>query len=99
MAVASHFPFRTQYEHGHVGGDTEPGYSYEEKPDPPLSAQDDLVESDVELDNANVVEPDNDPTQKMGDPSVEVTEQNMNAAQLAKSKAVDAISTQKCTRR
>ncbi|KOM26093.1 hypothetical protein LR48_Vigan230s000400 [Vigna angularis] len=78
---------------------TEPGYSYEEKPDPPLSAQDDLVESDVELDNANVVEPDNDPTQKMGDPSVEVTEQNMNAAQLAKSKAVDAISTQKCTRR
>lgn len=28
----------------------------------------------------------------MGDPSVEVTEENMNAAQLAKSKAVDAIS-------
>ncbi|BAT72613.1 TPR repeat-containing thioredoxin TDX HSP70-interacting protein [Vigna angularis] len=71
---------------------TEPGDSYEEKPDPPLSAQDDLVESDIELDNADVVEPDNDPPQKMGDPSVEVTEENMNAAQLAKSKAVDAIS-------
>ncbi|XP_047176776.1 TPR repeat-containing thioredoxin TDX isoform X2 [Vigna umbellata] len=71
---------------------TEPGDSYEEKPDPPLSTQDDLVESDIELDNADVVEPDNDPPQKMGDPSVEVTEENMNAAQLAKSKAVDAIS-------
>jgi len=28
----------------------------------------------------------------MGDPSVEVTEEQMDAAQLAKSKAVDAIS-------
>ncbi|XP_027919509.1 TPR repeat-containing thioredoxin TDX isoform X1 [Vigna unguiculata] len=71
---------------------TEPGDFYETKPDPPLSAQDDLVESDIELDNADVVEPDNDPPQKMGDPSVEVTEENRNAAQLAKSKAVDAIS-------
>ncbi|KOM43176.1 hypothetical protein LR48_Vigan05g078000 [Vigna angularis] len=78
---------------------TEPSDSYEEKPDPPLFAQDDLVESDIELDNADVVEPDNDPPQKMGDPSVEVTEENMNVAQLAKSKAVDAISTRKCTRR
>ncbi|QCD85459.1 suppressor of tumorigenicity protein 13 [Vigna unguiculata] len=62
---------------------TEPGDFYETKPDPPLSAQDDLVESDIELDNADVVEPDNDPPQKMGDPSVEVTEENRNAAQLA----------------
>lgn len=43
----------------------EPGDSYEEKPDPPLSAQDDLAESDIELDNADVVEPDNDPPQKV----------------------------------
>ncbi|XP_027919510.1 TPR repeat-containing thioredoxin TDX isoform X2 [Vigna unguiculata] len=71
---------------------TQNGDFYETKPDPPLSAQDDLVESDIELDNADVVEPDNDPPQKMGDPSVEVTEENRNAAQLAKSKAVDAIS-------
>ncbi|WVZ25751.1 hypothetical protein V8G54_004295 [Vigna mungo] len=68
---------------------TEPGDSYEEKPDPPLSAQDDLVESDIELDNADVVEPDNDPPQKMGDPSVEVTEENMNAAQLANTGPTD----------
>ncbi|KAL9330362.1 hypothetical protein ACSQ67_005365 [Phaseolus vulgaris] len=71
---------------------TEPGDFDEKKPEPALSAQDDLVESDVELDNADVVEPDNDPPQKMGDPSVEVTEEQMDAAQLAKSKAVDAIS-------
>ncbi|KAK8472912.1 hypothetical protein PHAVU_002G331300 [Phaseolus vulgaris] len=71
---------------------TEPGDFDEKKPEPPSSAQDDLVESDVELDNADVVEPDNDPPQKMGDPSVEVTEEQMDAAQLAKSKAVDAIS-------
>ncbi|XP_068471455.1 TPR repeat-containing thioredoxin TDX isoform X1 [Phaseolus vulgaris] len=70
----------------------EPGDFDEKKPEPPSSAQDDLVESDVELDNADVVEPDNDPPQKMGDPSVEVTEEQMDAAQLAKSKAVDAIS-------
>jgi len=43
----------------------EPGDFYETKPDPPLSAQDDLVESDIELDNADVVEPDNDPPQKV----------------------------------
>lgn len=83
----------------------------------------DIVESDVELDNTDVVEPDNEPPQKvggwkqlmarkltglyiasilnkysrvvllqMGDPSIEVTEQNMDAAQISKSKAVDAIS-------
>jgi len=43
----------------------EPGDFDEKKPDPPLSAQDDLVESDIELDDADVVEPDNDPPQKV----------------------------------
>jgi len=43
----------------------EPGDFDEKKPEPPSSAQDDLVESDVELDNADVVEPDNDPPQKV----------------------------------
>ncbi|GFP88461.1 tpr repeat-containing thioredoxin tdx [Phtheirospermum japonicum] len=52
----------------------------------------DIVESDVELDNSDVVEPDNDPPQKMGDPSVEVTEQNQEVAQLLKTGAMDAIS-------
>ncbi|XP_059641560.1 TPR repeat-containing thioredoxin TDX isoform X2 [Cornus florida] len=51
----------------------------------------DIVESDVELDNTDVIKPDNDPPQKMGDPSIEVTEENWDAAQILKSKALDAI--------
>ncbi|KAL3002430.1 hypothetical protein AAZX31_08G054100 [Glycine max] len=74
---------------------TEPG-DFDDKSDPPLSAQNDIVESDIELDNADVVEPDNDPPQKMGDPSAEITEEQRDAAQLAKSKAVDAMSQGKC---
>lgn len=95
-----------------------------------LPGEDDaIVESDIELDNTDVVEPDNDPPQKvnvwtyclwyrhykvshnllferksclkawifviqlqMGDPSVEVTEEKRDAAQEAKSKAIDAMS-------
>ncbi|KAL6178254.1 hypothetical protein ACLB2K_049773 [Fragaria x ananassa] len=53
---------------------------------------DDIVESDIELDDADVVEPDNDSTQQMGDPSVEVTEEMQDAAQLAKLRAMDAVS-------
>ncbi|XP_050376395.1 TPR repeat-containing thioredoxin TDX isoform X1 [Argentina anserina] len=55
-------------------------------------SDDDIVESDIELDDADVVEPDNDPPQQMGDPSVEVTEEMQDAAQLAKSRAMDAVS-------
>ncbi|XP_062118054.1 TPR repeat-containing thioredoxin TDX [Humulus lupulus] len=51
-----------------------------------------IVESDVELDDSDVVEPDNEPPQKMGDPSVEVTEEMQDEAQAAKSKAMNAIS-------
>ncbi|KAM6592402.1 hypothetical protein CsatA_000105 [Cannabis sativa] len=51
-----------------------------------------IVESDVELDDSDVVEPDNEPPQKMGDLSVEVTEEMQDAAQDAKSKAMNAIS-------
>lgn len=58
-----------------------------------LPGEDDaIVESDIELDNTDVVESDNDPPQKMGDPSVEVTEEKRDAAQEAKSKAIDAMS-------
>ncbi|XP_075661954.1 TPR repeat-containing thioredoxin TDX [Castanea sativa] len=53
---------------------------------------DELVESDIELDVTDVVEPDNDPPQKMGNPSIEVTEENREAAQIEKSKAMDAFS-------
>ncbi|PKU68669.1 TPR repeat-containing thioredoxin TDX [Dendrobium catenatum] len=53
--------------------------------------EDEIVESDIELEG-EVVEPDDDSPQKMGDPSVEVTEENRDAAQMSKAKAVDAIS-------
>ncbi|KAK9265873.1 hypothetical protein L1049_001747 [Liquidambar formosana] len=54
--------------------------------------EDDIVESDIDLDDTDVVEPDNDPPQKMGDLSIEVTEENRDAAQISKLKAMDAIS-------
>ncbi|XP_038686869.1 TPR repeat-containing thioredoxin TDX isoform X2 [Tripterygium wilfordii] len=61
---------------------------------PNLSSEneDELVESDIELDDSDVVKPDNDPPQKMGNPSVEVTEEMRDAAQIQKLKAMDAIS-------
>ncbi|KAH7436317.1 hypothetical protein KP509_05G013500 [Ceratopteris richardii] len=48
-------------------------------------------ESEVELDNSDVVEPDNEPPQKMGDPSLEVTEEMRDNAQIAKGKAMEAM--------
>ncbi|MEI4393821.1 hypothetical protein V9102_09405, partial [Streptococcus anginosus] len=51
----------------------------------------DIVESDIELEG-ETVEPDNEPPQKMGDPSVEVTDESRDAAQMAKGKAMEAIS-------
>ncbi|CAI0541288.1 unnamed protein product [Linum tenue] len=53
--------------------------------------EDEIIESDVELEG-ETVEPDNDPPQKMGDSSVEVTEENRDASQEAKAKAMEAIS-------
>jgi suppressor of tumorigenicity protein 13 len=61
----------------------QPVYEEEEEPE--------IVESDVELEG-DVVEPDNDPPQKMGDSSVEVTEENRDASQESKGKAMEAIS-------
>ncbi|KAG8378676.1 hypothetical protein BUALT_Bualt07G0010100 [Buddleja alternifolia] len=51
----------------------------------------DIVESEVEFDNSDVVEPDYDLPEKTGDTSVEVTEENREAAEVSKSKAMDAI--------
>ncbi|KAL0417296.1 UNVERIFIED_CONTAM: TPR repeat-containing thioredoxin TDX [Sesamum latifolium] len=51
----------------------------------------DIVESDVELDNSDVVEPDYDFPEEMGDPIVVVTEEDQEGAQLSKSQAMDAI--------
>ncbi|GAA0176084.1 hypothetical protein LIER_29141 [Lithospermum erythrorhizon] len=52
----------------------------------------DIIESDVELDDTDVVEPDNDQPQQMGDSSIEVTEESQDSAQNLKSKAMHAIS-------
>ncbi|KAJ6833790.1 FAM10 family protein [Iris pallida] len=54
-------------------------------------SDDEIIESDVELEG-ETVEADNDPPQKMGDPTVEVTEENRDASQMAKGKAMEAIS-------
>ncbi|KAF3448397.1 hypothetical protein FNV43_RR09110 [Rhamnella rubrinervis] len=55
---------------------------------------DEIVESDVELEG-ETVEPDHDPPQKMGDSSIEVTDENRDASQEAKAQAVEAISEDK----
>ncbi|XP_050376857.1 FAM10 family protein At4g22670 isoform X2 [Argentina anserina] len=53
--------------------------------------EEEIVESDLELEG-ETVEPDNEPPQKMGDASVEVTEENRDASQAAKSKALGSMS-------
>lgn len=55
------------------------------------STEVEIIESDVDLDKSDVVEADYDPPQQMGDPSVEVTKENREAAQVPKSMAMDAI--------
>ncbi|CAG5077063.1 Similar to HIP-R: Hsc70-interacting protein 2 (Drosophila melanogaster) [Cotesia congregata] len=50
------------------------------------------AESELELDMTNVVEPDNDPPQKMGNPTVEPTEEEIAEAQSKRSEAVSAFS-------
>ncbi|XP_024970295.1 TPR repeat-containing thioredoxin TDX isoform X1 [Cynara cardunculus var. scolymus] len=52
----------------------------------------DIVESDLELDDSDVVDPDNDPPQKMGNLSVEVHDVSRDLAQILKLKAMDAVS-------
>ncbi|CAN0902234.1 TPR repeat-containing thioredoxin TDX [Linum grandiflorum] len=53
---------------------------------------DEIVESDIELDNADVVEADNDPPQKMGTFTSPLTDESRDAAQEEKSKAMAALS-------
>lgn len=48
-------------------------------------------ESDVEFDNTDVVPPDDNPPQTMGDISMEVTDDMRESAQIAKGKAMEAI--------
>ena len=59
----------------------------------PDELDEDIVESDLELDNDGVVHPDHDDApQKMGDSSVEVTEESRDASQEAKGQAMEAMS-------
>eukprot|EP00249_Psilotum_nudum_P002604 c15722_g1_i1 orf=223-1380(+) len=57
-----------------------------------ISDDDEDVESELELDNEGVVSPDNDEPQPMGDPSIEVTDEMRDSAQIAKGKGMDAMS-------
>ncbi|KAF6134814.1 hypothetical protein GIB67_002215 [Kingdonia uniflora] len=51
----------------------------------------DLIDSDLEVLGEDVVEPDNDPLQKMGDPFVEVMNESRDESQMAKSLAMEAL--------
>ncbi|KAK4795940.1 hypothetical protein SAY86_028266 [Trapa natans] len=53
--------------------------------------EDEIIESEIEIES-ETVEPDNDPPQKMGDPSAEVTEENRDASQAEKALAMEALS-------
>ncbi|CAL5339540.1 unnamed protein product [Camellia sinensis] len=83
---------RSQFPHGECPHNKSP-YVVEEsdedlednegEPQPHGTAKEEeeseIVESDLEFEG-ETVEPDNDPPQKMGDPSVEVIEENWDAA-------------------
>ncbi|KAI7725102.1 hypothetical protein M8C21_026473 [Ambrosia artemisiifolia] len=56
------------------------------------TSNEDIVESDLELDDSDVVKPDDDPAQKMGDLSIEVDDESRDRAQSLKSRAIEAIS-------
>ena len=61
----------------------------EERPSTP--EEEESPESDLELDNEGVVEPDNDPPQEMGDESVEVTDDMMEQANDKRMEAMMAM--------
>lgn len=48
-------------------------------------------ESDLELDMTGVIEPDNDPPQKMGNPTLQPTEEEITESQAKRSEAVSAF--------
>eukprot|EP00850_Spirogloea_muscicola_P003623 SM000014S00411 [mRNA] locus=s14:1240993:1244396:+ [translate_table: standard] len=53
--------------------------------------KDEGLPPEPELDMESVVEPDEEPSQKMGDPDIEVTDEMMDKAQLAKAEATEAL--------
>uniref|UniRef100_A0A8D0H5N9 STI1 domain-containing protein n=1 Tax=Sphenodon punctatus TaxID=8508 RepID=A0A8D0H5N9_SPHPU len=64
----------------------------EEKPEEPVKPPEPLSEeSDLEIDNEGVIEPDEDEPQEMGDENVEITEEMMDQANEKKMEAIDAL--------
>ncbi|XP_034394698.1 hsc70-interacting protein isoform X2 [Cyclopterus lumpus] len=59
------------------------------EPEPPVLSENE--ESDIEMDNEGVIEPDTDEPQEMGESSIEVTEQMMDEADEKKMAAIDAL--------
>nr|KJB39239.1 hypothetical protein B456_007G003400 [Gossypium raimondii] len=92
LSLGAQIPTDPQTDRGGVKMADPEQQSDDKKPYISNEEDDDIIESDVELDNNGVVEPDNNPPQKMGDTSVEVTEEKRDAAQSEKLKAMDAIS-------
>ncbi|NWH69702.1 F10A1 protein, partial [Piaya cayana] len=65
----------------------------EEQPEEPVKPPEpESEESDLEIDNEGVIEPDNDAPQEMGDENVEVTEEMMDQANEKKIEAINALS-------
>ncbi|XP_074758645.1 hsc70-interacting protein isoform X3 [Athene noctua] len=60
--------------------------------EPVKSPEPESEESDLEIDNEGVIEPDNDDPQEMGDENVEVTEDMMDQANEKKIEAINALS-------
>ncbi|KAI3727507.1 hypothetical protein L6452_16123 [Arctium lappa] len=81
----------SSYEHKESGSKAYVVEENDEDVETPQEEEDEIVESDIELEG-ETVEPDNDPPQKMGDSSVEVSDENRDASQEAKAKGMEAIS-------
>ncbi|KFP94516.1 Hsc70-interacting protein, partial [Haliaeetus albicilla] len=72
--------------------ETSKGKAEEQPEEPVKSPEPESEESDLEIDNEGVIEPDNDDPQEMGDENVEVTEEMMDQANEKKIEAINALS-------
>ncbi|XP_007438093.1 hsc70-interacting protein [Python bivittatus] len=70
----------------------EPKAEEKKAEEPPKPPEPESEESDLEIDNEGVIEPDSDEPQAMGDESVEVTEEMMDQASEKKMEAINALS-------
>ncbi|XP_009994649.1 PREDICTED: hsc70-interacting protein [Chaetura pelagica] len=72
--------------------ETSKGKAEEQPEEPVKSPEPESEESDLEIDNDGVIEPDSDDPQEMGDENVEVTEEMMDQANEKKTEAINALS-------